>query len=191
MATTLEIINGISQVLANTHDGASSDKGDPISIGLEREEGDPLIDSRVIDGFGVKFSGDCLYITYSSEVKLKEVYAGGFEDDVASKISKVKSFLKKEYKSLSGRTLSLKNKGDLEVLVQRISRVRSLVTASQLFLIGGIDSEAIKQESEDSVRDVTRKFLELGKNPPKPKNRKDAKDPFEAFKAYDFSNRKR
>ena len=58
MATTLEIVRGISQVMANSHDGALDDKGEPIKIGLKREEGDPILDSRVMDGFGVKFNGN-------------------------------------------------------------------------------------------------------------------------------------
>ena len=39
MATTLEIIDGISQVLANTYDGALDESGEPVKIGLRREEG--------------------------------------------------------------------------------------------------------------------------------------------------------
>ena len=62
MATTLEIINGISQVLSNTYDGATDASGEPIKIGLRREEGDPLIDDRVIDGFGAGVHGDRLHI---------------------------------------------------------------------------------------------------------------------------------
>ena len=30
MATTLEIVNGISQAMANTHDGALDEKGEPV-----------------------------------------------------------------------------------------------------------------------------------------------------------------
>ena len=64
MATTLEIIRGISQAAANAYDGALDDKGEPISIGLKREEGDPIIDSRIMDGFGVKMHGDILKLSY-------------------------------------------------------------------------------------------------------------------------------
>ena len=191
MATTLEIINGISQVLANAHDGARNSEDELLQAGLKREEGDPILDSRVIDGFGVKFGADSLTLTYSSEIKLKEVYAGGFEDDIASKLSDIASFIKKEYKSLTGRGLTLSSKGEPDVLVQSISRVRSQVTAQQRFTIGGIDANPVSEESEDPIRDVTKKFLELGKNPPKPSNKKDSKDSFQHFKAYDFSSRKR
>ena len=64
MATTLEIINGISQVLAKNYDGALDENDEPLKVGLKREEGNPLIDPRVIDGFGVKFEGNKLCITY-------------------------------------------------------------------------------------------------------------------------------
>ena len=58
MSTTLEIINCISQVLANTYDGALDESGEPVKIGLRREEGNPLVDPRVMDGFGASVSGD-------------------------------------------------------------------------------------------------------------------------------------
>ena len=36
MATALEIVRGISQVLANSYDGALDENGDPIKIGKRR-----------------------------------------------------------------------------------------------------------------------------------------------------------
>ena len=93
MATTLEIINGISQVLSNTHDGALDEKGEAVKIGLRREEGDPLVDPRVMDGFGCCVRGDRLHIKYHSEIPLKEVHANGFESETESMVEKVKSFI--------------------------------------------------------------------------------------------------
>ena len=58
MATTLEIINGISQVLSNSYDGALDESGEPVKIGLRREEGNPLVDPRVMDGFGAHIFWD-------------------------------------------------------------------------------------------------------------------------------------
>ena len=180
MATTLEIINGISQVLAKKYDGALDENDEPLKIGLKREEGDPLIDKRVVDGFGVKFEGSKLCITYSSEIKLKEVYGGSLENDVSSKISDIAKFLKKEYRALTKSSLSLTSEGEVEVLVQPISRVRTLVTAYQKFAIGGIDEERNEREAVGIP-----KTPEAKKTP----NDKRKSDPYEAFKAYNFSSR--
>ena len=94
MATTMEIVRGISQVLANSYDGALDDKGEPIKVGLKREEGHPILDSRVMDGFKVTFHGNQLRISYHSEVKLKDVHAKGFESDLEKMIADIAKFLK-------------------------------------------------------------------------------------------------
>ena len=86
MATTLEIIRGISQAAANGYDGALDDKGEPISIGLKREEGNPITDSRVMDGFSVKMHGDLLKLTYQSEIKLRDVHDKNFESYIEQTI---------------------------------------------------------------------------------------------------------
>ena len=100
MATTLDIVNCISQVLSNTYDGALDENGDPVKIGLRREEGNPLIDSRIMDGFGANVSGDRLHIKYHAEIPLKEVHANSFESDTESMVENVKSFIQKEYKKI-------------------------------------------------------------------------------------------
>ena len=82
MATTLEIVRGISQIMANSQDGALADKGEPIKVGLKREEGNPITDSRIMDGFKVSFYGPQLCIHYHAEVKLKDVHDKNFENDI-------------------------------------------------------------------------------------------------------------
>ena len=83
---TLEIIRGLSQAAANAYDGGHMENysldGQVRKTGLKREEGDPILDRRVIDGFAVRFQGPQMIITYQSEIKLKEVYAGGFESEI-------------------------------------------------------------------------------------------------------------
>jgi hypothetical protein len=160
----MEIVNGISQVMANSHDGALDDKGEPIKVGLKREEGDPIIDCRVMDGFKVSFHGPQLCIHYHSELKLKDVHAKGFESDLEQMIADIAKFIKKEYKKVTGSALSLKSAGDCDAIVQQTSRVRTWVQAKQYFDIGGIDddTEAINGESKDSVDSKFKSFLELG-----------------------------
>ncbi len=60
MADVLEIVQGISQVMANTYDGAVDENGEPIKIGLKREEDVAITDKRVMDGFKIAMSGDTL-----------------------------------------------------------------------------------------------------------------------------------
>jgi hypothetical protein len=162
MATTLEIINCISQVLANTYDGALDEKGEPVKIGLRREEGNPLIDSRVMDGFGAHISGDRLHIKYHSEIPLKEVHSNDFEGEMESMVEKVKAFIQKEYKKIKKSALSLSEPSEVDVLVEYVSRIRCSVKVHKCYRIGAIESETNTPESEDKLDSATRKWLELG-----------------------------
>ena len=85
-SNTLEIIQGLSQAAANAYDGVHDERfsldGQARQVGLRREEGCPIMDSRVIDGFSVKFYGDRVCINYQSDIRLREVHAGGFEDEI-------------------------------------------------------------------------------------------------------------
>ena len=98
MATVYEIVKGLSQAAANAYDGALDEGGEPVKAGLQREEGDPILDKRVLDCFNVKFSGNIMCLSYMSEVKLKEVHDNQFESSLESAINDVAKFLKKEYK---------------------------------------------------------------------------------------------
>ena len=162
--TTLEIIQGLSQAAANAYDGAHDKRfsydGEERSMGLKREEGCPINDSRVMDGFKVRFYGDSMILTYQSDVLLKEVYTGRFEQDIESMLNQIKGFLQKEYRKVTGKSVKLTSKGEPNILVQSTSRVRSWVEAQQHFKIGGIESIPILDPSVDATRDVTRKFLE-------------------------------
>jgi len=129
MATVYEIVQGLSQAAANAYDGATTDDGEQLNAGLQREEGDPILDKRVMDGFGVRFYGNMMCLTYHSEVQLKEVYASGFEGDVEQRVADIASFLKKEYKKLTGNSVSLTAEGEIDVRVENSSRVRSWVLA--------------------------------------------------------------
>mgnify|MGYP001280667343 CR=1 FL=1 len=111
MATTMEIVRGISQVMANSHDGALDADGAPIKVGLKREEGDPIVDSRVMDGFKCSFHGPQLCVHYHAEIKLKDVHDKNFESDLERMIGKIATFIKKEYKKTTGDTLTLKKVG--------------------------------------------------------------------------------
>ena len=143
MASVLEIIQGIQQAASNAYDGALDEKGEPLKVGLMREEGHPILDKRVMDGFGVCFMGNTLRIKYQGEVTLREVYKGDFEGEIESRLQDIASFLKKEYKKITGNGLELKKVKDkeAEIILQSTSKVRSWVQAQQDFKIGGIPDE--------------------------------------------------
>jgi effector-binding domain-containing protein len=101
-----------------------------------------------------------MIISYQSEIKLKEVYAGGFESEIERRINEVKKFLQREYKAITGNSVTLRKADEPKVIVQSTSRVRSFVQATQVFNIGGIKADGMLQPSEPSVREITRKFLE-------------------------------
>ncbi len=166
MATTLEIIQGISQAAANAYDGAHDERfvtGDAKEIGLEREKGDPIIDSRVSDGFGIKIIGDMLQINYEANIRLKDVYAGGFEEECDRKLVAIADFLKKEYKAITGKSLSLTAQGECHCIVQHTSRVRTFVMAHRLFKIGGMQDVETLGEGITNPMDVKyQKFLKEG-----------------------------
>jgi hypothetical protein len=171
--------------MANSHDGALDDNGEPIKVGLKREEGDPITDSRVMDGFKVSFYGPQLCIHYHSEVSLKDTHDKSFEGDLEQMIGDIAKFIKKEYKNITGSALSLKAVGDVDAIVQNTSRVRTWVQAKQYFDIGGVDSdtEATNGESKDSVDAKFKSFLDQGGWDKKAKNDK-RKDPAQGQPIY-------
>ena len=162
----LDIINGISQAAANAYDGALDDKGEPIKVGLKREEGDPVLDMRVIDGFNVSIAGNMLIVKYQGEILLKDVYKGDFEGEIAQRLQDIVSFLKKEYKKITGKSLTLtKEDKEPDVLVQSSSRIRSWVQAQQKFKIGGMpDQEEIGATVEDRLSKAMKDWIGFGKD---------------------------
>jgi len=164
---TLEIIQGLSQAAANAYDGGHIENysldGQARSVGLRREEGLPLIDKRCIDGFKVKFYGDSMIINYQSDVRMKELKGNSFENDIVKTINEVKKFLQKEYKAVTGKSVSLTAKGEPNILVQTTSRYRTFVQAYQHYKIGGLKMDQINAPSEDLTRDITKKFLKAAK----------------------------
>jgi len=169
---TYDIVRGIAQAAANAYDGACDDKGEPIEIGLKREKGHPVKDSRQMDGFKVRTEGTHVVITYQSDIKLKDVYGGNFENEVEQTLGDISKWLKKEYKKVTGNTLTLKDAGEADIMVQSTSRVRVFVTANKKYEIGGMkDVEDISKPSEDRFEGQFKKFLEQGGWGNKPENK--------------------
>jgi len=169
MATTLEVIRGISQVVANTYDGGHDEKyaydGTARKVGLVREEGDLITDSRVMDGFGVRFHGNHLIINYQYDCKLKHVHESGFEDEITSRLNDIAKYLRGEYKKVTGNGLTLTKEGDCDIMVEYISRVRTSIKACQVYKIGGL-GEVIGAHNEESrdVDSAIKSWMAIGKD---------------------------
>ena len=86
MATVYDIIKGINQAAANAYDGSQYGKysadGEDRTIGLRREQGDAILDSRVMDGFKVRISGPKLIVTYQSEMAMKEIHNSKLDEEI-------------------------------------------------------------------------------------------------------------
>ena len=164
MATVYEIVQGLSQAAANAYDGALGEDYEPVKTGaLRREEGNALIDQRVMDGFNVRFYGDMMVLSYQSEVQLKEVYASGFETDMEQRIADISKWLKKEYARITGDSVTLTKEGEIDVRVENSSRVRSWVTAKMHYKVGGLDKNMeIEAPSHDRLDKGWKTFLDQG-----------------------------
>ena len=161
MATTLEIVTAISQIVGNSYDGALDENGEPFKIGLRREVENPIIDSRVMDGFKVSFHGDVLRIHYHSEIDLREVHARGFADEIYQTVADIAGFIKKEYKKTVGSNLTLTPLTECDIEVQSMSRIRNWIQCTQDFKIGGIKADPASIGSEDTV--VRKEFERFNK----------------------------
>jgi len=167
MATAYEIVKGLSQVLADSYDGATSEDGKPLEMGLKRSPFDvKLTDKRVIDGFGLQVNGSILIVKYQGEVSLKEIKDKNFESDMGQTMADVLKFIKKQYKVITGAALKCKSLGEMTYSVQSTSRVRTWVEAQARYqlegmgdVVDGYDAPTGEELLDKSIKD----FLGMGK----------------------------
>ena len=178
MATVYEIVQGLSQAAANAYDGALGEDLEPVKAGLRREEGNALIDQRVMDGFNVKFYGNMMCLSYQSEIQLKEVYASGFEGEMEQRLAEIKGWLTKEYKKITGNSVTLTEEGEVDVRVENSSRVRSWVVAKMHYKVGGLSTDMNDDNagSTNPVEKGWKTFLEQGGWGSRPDNDKRKKE---------------
>lgn len=156
----MEVVNGISQAVANKHHGSGA------KIGLRREtedlvQGVSLYDTRVMDGFGVQIMNDQLILKYNSEIPLCDVHDKNFETEMRRTIKDISSFIKDEYKKVTKSNLKLTEYGDIDILVQTVNRRTAVVTASQKYEIGNLKDIKTQQkmDAEDaSFEDIAKRW---------------------------------
>jgi len=168
-----DIVKGLAQAAANAYDGSQYEKyaadGKARKIGLKREEGDAVLDSRTMDGFKIRITGPKLIVTYQTELSLKEYHNSKLDEEIERTYKSIATYLKKEYKAITGNTLTLKSDGDANILVQNMSKIRTWAQAKKVYTIGGVgETESVGEnkpgDSEEKLRAAVEKFLAIGKD---------------------------
>jgi hypothetical protein len=149
----------ITDIVAAIHQAATDAMDHPYNgkeAGLERDEGNKITDSRVIDGFKVSVTGNILTIAYNRQVPLKKAKEEKYEQELENMLAQLASFIKKEFKNKTGKSLTLKDAGDMEAIFQNLSNKRSMVLAKKAYEIGNIklENDDIKSEREKIVDDI-------------------------------------
>ena len=174
MATIYDIVKGINQAAANAYDGSHDARyrtdGEDDPIGLKREKGCALNDSRVIDGFKVRMSGPKLIVSYQSEMPMSAFHNTKLDEELEQTFADIAKFLKKEYKSLAGDTLSLTEDGPCSMILQNMSKIRTWVQASKVYTVGNLKEVLpVGEPSQERLEDNFKKFLEQSSDK-KPEN---------------------
>ena len=174
MATVYDIVKGINQAAANAYDGAqdgrfrTDGKDDP--IGLKREKGCALNDTRVMDGFKVRMSGPKLIVSYQSEMPMSSFHNTKLDEEMEQTFADIAKFLKKEYKNVTGDALTLTADGPCNILLQNMSKIRTWAQGTKVYTVNSLkDVVPVGEPSQDRLEDNLKKFLEQSSDK-KPEN---------------------
>ena len=160
MATVMDIIQGLSQVAANSYDDMCEEK----ETGLKRDQEVGIRDKRVIDGFKMRLhSGNKLCVMYTTEVLLSDVMQKEkYKDTLHQNVSDVVSFIKKEYKKVTGNSLSLTEIKNMEpeLEMMQTSRVRVEAKLTCHYEVGGLEELAKEDPHREKMHSKFKKWLE-------------------------------
>jgi len=174
--TVMNIIDEISNIMAKVYDGSGDprfvEKDKEKTVGLKRERGCAIKDSRVVDGFKVRFAGPKMIITYQSEMPISSVHNLKLKDEIEQMFADIVKFLKKEYRIATKASLSLKEDGEAVASLQNMSKIRTWLQAHKTYTIGGLkDVVATGEPSNPELEKGFKSFLELGGFGTDPKNK--------------------
>lgn len=160
MSEVMDIIKGISQAMAMSHDGAKDEKG-KAKTKLTRDKEYTIHDRRMVDAFKVRFQGNLLVLTYSTELTMEQMHDKKLEDNMGDALNEALRFIKDEYKTVTGKQLQLKETGNMKITSESTSRIRCWATAVCTYEIGGIDKN---KEPERDLDKAMKDWLKKGKN---------------------------
>lgn len=163
-----ELIQNINQVMSKSHDGATHEDGSPVKIGLRREEGHILNDSRIIDGFKIRFQGCNMIVIYESPISIKEMHKPSFENELEAMFNNISNFIKKEYNKTTQKTLSLSPVGETKIDVRMLNRHQAWVECCKVYCIGQLKRAMNKQMndsgSDSNLNESLKSFTERFRN---------------------------
>lgn len=172
----LQILKDLSVAAGNLYDGATDAEGNPLDLGLKRDSL-PQTNRKGLDGGTVSFAGNKIKVTYEAEITLNDVHKDGinaFQDEMDSMIQKLVDGLKKNYRTVAGKSITLTAvEPESKVDVEYVSRYRTLVHAVRHYTVGGLSEVLSDSEADVAKREMSdtyRKFLELGGFGSRPKN---------------------
>lgn len=182
MATVLEIIQGLSQVAANSYDGAVDEEGKRKETGLRRDEEVDIRDKRVLDGFKIRLhSGNKLCVMYTTEVLVRDIaQKDKYEDELKQNVEDIVSFIKKEFRKVTGSSLSLKELKDPPPQLEMIqtSLVRTEAKMICHYEVAGLPGMEEVDSHREKLHKSFKKWLEQSteKRPENDKRKKEKKD---------------
>lgn len=144
--------------------GAYNEKGELIEIGLRREKEKSPFKVRTMDAFNVRVSGNKLMLTLHSDMLASDYHDKKFKENVMATVSDILSWLKKEYKRLSGETLSLSEAGEPDIEVSNTSRIRSFFVAKCFYKIGNISEGDDKDAAREKLDKKVKEWFDINKD---------------------------
>lgn len=160
MASIYDLAIAISNVMGQKgYDGAGT------QIGLKREEGDPILDSRVMDGFSARVHGNQLIVTYHSMMSPRDFHrkkdpAMALKQDLKDMFDNIEKFLKTEVAKLKVGSLRLSQVGEDDAIIQYLNRGRYNCVAKRVYNILGTDAEGVASEEQRKHKeDVIKSFV--------------------------------
>jgi hypothetical protein len=153
----IEIVNSITKAIYNKHHGSGVD------YGLRRDKEESEV---ILDGFGIKFVGNKLIITYNSEEKFENSHDPKFESKIDDTIEDIASAIKREYKKNGGKgSLSLTKPSEVVVNVETVNRRTIKVTAYKVYEIGNLkDVEGLSDEPVELSKEAEKAQKEFDKS---------------------------
>lgn len=164
MNDKIQIFQALNQAALN-----ATDFTNPKHTGvLHSEKGKKWLEFTINDGFKIKFLDNMAMILYQVQVNNELTHNRiQFDADCEYQLKQIVSYLQKEYKKITGKSISLTLQGDISVTQEQISMIRKVVTASGRYKISGVEStfDKVKKDTDEHQK----KSLDKIEEPKKPK----------------------